>query len=208
MKKVILASLLVFQSSMVLAGEISETWNVGDNIFTLKNEEYNEEKITAYNNLCKEFHKADRAGTESVCNLLGKTEGQYWEWAMGLIQKRSDGLKEGTVSLVLLYKNEEVVGGTYYLKEQEGKVIRVSGAGYRLDLNPLESGIAKKKTMDVLSSKKYFPEGEKLIVALWKNSDLKPQLMQLEFNETSYDIKEDGVPEGSYQPFEREIIDR
>lgn len=206
MKKFLIASYVAFQASTTFAREIYSTWEVEGNNFTLTKEPYNEEKATIYNRICKEFHRHDRKGTEEICKHLGTTEEDYWEWVDGFMQKRSTELSEGIVSLLLITKNEtEIVGGTYYLNEQEDKAVRIGGMGFKLDLTKEESRQSKIQTMSILTSKTYFPEAERVVVLLWKNSELISQVTELEFTGSSYNIKVENVPPDSYLFFEKKI---
>ena len=114
-------------------------------------------------------------------------------------------MKEGKNSLILIYKNDDIVGGTYYLSAQEDQILQITGAGYNLNLQPMEIGMLYKQAFNVLSSKKYFPKADKLLVCSRNLSDKVASLKQFGFIESN-NVIETERPVDTFLVLERPVI--
>lgn len=196
MRKILWASYWVLQSSFSFGNEISQTWSMEDHTYNLKQESYDPDKVKAYHGICTAFQKVD----STIVRHLPEKE--FDEFRENILNIRASWLERGDASLLLLYKNNEMIGGTYYFTEENGRVVRLSCAGYKLGLDKEELVIAQMHTLSVLSSKNYFPHGEKLIATLAQTSGYIPLLEKFGFVKSDYPV-EQGVPKEHYISFEK-----
>lgn len=194
-------TLMLFWCVAAKAADDSIIMDLGNSI-ALKKVAYNEATTQKFNDLVWEFHKADYSGTSEHLRHFPNLE-VYEEWAKSHISSRAQMLKDGKDDLVLFYKGDEIIGGTYFVTEDEGKTIRVTCAGYKIDLPQEESNLIKGATFKYLRSKHYFPQGERLIVYLRNYSSNAAQLKFFGFVDSDYTCQE--FSKDQYNSYEAKI---
>jgi len=207
MKQWAVALSVTISSGMTMATEVSrinEKWGETGTSYSMTQESYNEELVSKMHDIILNFHMVDTAGTEAALPFHNNDSAEYKVYADDQIQKSADRLKNRKGCLLSISKNEELVGGTYFSVEQDGEVVRMQHAGFRLDLPMEEIGFSQQKMMEVLSSRTYFPDIKTLVVYLRHNSALEPRLFMLGFDKGTY--KSVDNPEDQYQPYEKVIV--
>jgi len=202
MKKTLLLGFSLFVSFGVYAAHLSDAWTIGNDHFELKSVGYDESITNRVNNLIWEFHKKDQCK-----NQLSESE------ASALFQKfshklaeRTQKFKDGECFLLVVFKNGDIVGGSYYAIDENAKIVLIAGMGYDESIllpGTQENAMAKEITMDQLSSRENFPQQERLIVFLRRGSDYLDQVSKLNFVESNY-TRED-LPTNFFCSFERAI---
>lgn len=219
MKRIFIAGYLVLQTSVVLsADQIDVQWTSGDCHFTLRNVDYNEEEVSAYNEICSNFHKADTQAREADRLARGMSVEEYRDFASGIIESRTTSFKEGVASQILIHKNNQLVGGSYYWMESTtedgkylrmktgGEIVRMTCGGFKTqEIIPTDLMQIYATIMDALSSKATFPTANRLIVCISKESIYIPILKDvLGFRDSSYPVEDELSPE-IYCTFERDV---
>lgn len=182
---------------------ISVAWEIGENKYKLREESFDPAKCEIFNEICFNFHMADKTGT-NVLDGIERTQEELIELAKDIISKRTTRLEQGLASLLLLYKGDTIVGGAYYMQEQNDTIVRMATTGFKLDLEKAEMGLAQKMMFDALGAKKYFPQGERLIVSLRNNSAYIPVLQSYGFIDSDYPLMVEFSPK-DLRTFERAV---
>lgn len=200
MRKILCATYLAVQSSVAFANDIGVTWSEGENTYAIKSvgKEHEPATVQAYNQICSNFHKAD---TTAVYRL---SEEEHSKFRDEIINTRAEGLKTGDNSLLLAYKNDDLIGGSYYITDDEGKMICMSCGGFKLNLDRQELLKVQSQALFVLTSKKYFKKGEKLLATLAESSSNIPLLEYFGFVKSKLPV-EPGLPEEGFLSFEKDV---
>lgn len=150
---------------------------------------YNEQNIQAFNDIVLAFHQVDFEAIQALQEQYKSLE-NYLKFAANLLETRANWLKEGTGALLLVKRNGEFVGGTYYRLLDDESVLYVSCAGYKNTLPFSEVFMMKKMVVDILSSSNNFPNTKKMVVLLRHGSDYISELTLLGFVDSDYMLQE------------------
>jgi hypothetical protein len=193
MKRILLALGIVLCAGQVEGAEqvqINENWKVDDNVYTLKMEpSYDESRVNIYTNICVDFHKADfikSCGQECDADLIEEQLTVHRDF-LGM---RANEFKSGDLSLLLLSKEDEILGGAYIKMGGDDQTVCIRGAGYKVDIGQKEMLLAQQKMMAVLSSSQNFPSFKRLVLFLKEGSQLIPVVYHLGFKDSDYPVPE------------------
>lgn len=186
MKQILIALGLIVcvaQANEAERVQINETWEVGDSVYTMKTEDsYDESRVSIFKDINLNFHRAD----------LLKTGGDKLEELLAIykvaLDSRATQFENGELSLLLLSKQDDISGGTYFKVEEDGKTVCIRGAGFKIDIPQQEKVLAYSKLVAALSSSKYFPESKRLVLFLKDGSQLIHLVNQLGFKDSDYPV--------------------
>lgn len=202
MMKSLVMALVVLWSVHGNAADDGVLMTFGEPPITLKKVAYDAQTTKEFNDLVWDFHKADQAGTQEQAKHFGTLEA-YEQWAKGHVASRATMLQQGLDELVLFYQGNEIIGGSYFVREDEGKTIRITCAGYKLALDKQQLELVQLKTFEYFGSKQFFLAGEKLIVLLRNYSSNADKLKLFGFSDSTYVCDE--FPNDQYNSYERKI---
>jgi hypothetical protein len=184
MKQILIALGLIVCVTQTQGAEqiqIDECWSFGDNVFTMKTEDsYNASHVNSFKDVSMSFHKADSSGKDT--NEIKKLMDIFAEG----FDIRAKEFEDGKNSLLLLSKQDNIVGGTYFKMEEDGNTVCIHGAGFKTDIPQQELGLAYYKLVTALSSSKYFPNSKRLVLFLLENSPLIDTVKKLGFTNSDY----------------------
>jgi hypothetical protein len=182
MKQLLTALALILLNPPTQAAEIAEineSWNVGENTYTMKTQSsYNQENVDAHKEICFSFHAKDLSINS---NVTKETFDKYYDF-------RANEYKNGVSNLLLISRQCEIIGGTYYTPIKYDRVLHISSTGFKPDTPINELGLAYAKMIAFLSSSQNFPDQKRLVLFLKSDSQYVPVAQQLGFTESNYPI--------------------
>lgn len=210
MRKIAMTIGMALQGTFAFSSDtIQKEWQVGDDTYKIESQsQYNQAEVNIFRSIVWESCITDKEAIEKFLKEDNVSLEEYKQYIEKLIQFRADQYKKGDMSCLLIRKNnQEIIGGNYYVTEQNGTVVRVTEAGYKLDLDPQILGMAQIYTTSVLSSPTYFPTAQKLVVFLPSGSANAEKIYLLGFRDSDYKfgVNDPEVDPDKYKSYEKPI---
>ena len=143
---------------------------------------YNRAKVDEFNEISLRFHKANWMRTEEALRFPSTPE-VFDIFASNVTMNRDAMISMGDARLMLVRKLGLIIGGAYILEEAEN--VRISSAGFKIDLEQEEILSAQTEIIKILTSKENFPRAKKLVACVQKNSGLIGLLKAFNFTESN-----------------------
>lgn len=161
--------------------------------------------VSTVNELIKNYHLNDQISLKYVLPHYANNIEAYKTHLETEIPKSASRYATGETRLLSIFKNGERVGGAYFSVKQNGAVICIEQAGFKAGLPLMELAKPQEMMIGSLSSHKYFPGSQSLVLYLHSGNVLVEGMLKgLKFNKAAYESYESvDYPKEKFQPLAR-----